>query len=132
MSQENVEIVRAMNEAFNRGDFARATESLHRDAELHPLPDIPDAEPCYGRHECVRGFALWASAWEKQHFEPQEVTEVGDCVLIRARLSGTGRGSGVEAKVELFFAWTVREGKAHRCFIRATRSEALKAVGLEE
>ena len=38
MSQENVEIVRSMYEAFNDGDRERAITHLHPDAELHQPP----------------------------------------------------------------------------------------------
>jgi hypothetical protein len=35
MSEENVEVVRSMYEAFNEGDAARALTYLHPEAELH-------------------------------------------------------------------------------------------------
>jgi ketosteroid isomerase-like protein len=35
MSQENVEIVKALNEAFNRRDWNRLTELIDPDVELH-------------------------------------------------------------------------------------------------
>jgi ketosteroid isomerase-like protein len=43
MSQENVEIVRRGNDAFNRGDFARLAESLHPDFEFRDLAHAADA-----------------------------------------------------------------------------------------
>src|SRR5438067_11702669 len=114
MSQENVEIVRCMYDAFNQGDVARARESLHPDAELHQLAEGPLAGSHYGRDEWARGFALWLSEFEQSQFEPREVTQAGDCVIMRVLLSGRGRASGVETRTELFHAWTVRDGMPHR------------------
>jgi ketosteroid isomerase-like protein len=132
VSQENVEILFRMYEAFNRGEAARARELLHPDAELHQPPEAPDTDSYYGRDEWERGFALWLSEWEDARFEPLEATAADGCVIMRVRVSGRGRTSGVETANEWLHAWTLREGKPHRCFVRSTRMEALKAVGLAE
>jgi ketosteroid isomerase-like protein len=131
VSRENVETVRRMYEAFNRGDVAGAAESLHPEAELHQPPEAPDSDSYYGREEFARGFALWLREFDQPRFEPQETTEAGeDQVIMRVRVSGRGRISGVETTAEFFHAWTMRDGKPHRCFVRSSRAEALDAVGL--
>jgi ketosteroid isomerase-like protein len=132
VSQENVEIVCRMYEAFNRGETDVARELLHPEAELHQPPDVPDVDSYYGRDAFERGFALWLSEWEDPSFEPQEATAVDGCVIMRVRVSGRGRTSGVETAHEWFHAWTLRDAKPHRCVVRATRAEALTALGLEE
>jgi ketosteroid isomerase-like protein len=43
MSQENVEIVRRQNEAFNRGDVARILELLDAEIEWWDRQDDPGA-----------------------------------------------------------------------------------------
>src|SRR4029077_19472095 len=96
MSDENVEIVRGMYEAFNRGEIDRSREMLHPGAELHQSPEQADTDSYRGRDEFVRGLALWLSAWEKPQFEPLGVRESGDGVVMRVRVSGGGRASGVE------------------------------------
>src|SRR5579859_2883061 len=132
MSQEDVEIVQEMYDAFNRGDLQRARRMLHEDAELHQATDAPDTDSYYGREEWERGFAIWLSEWESPRFEPLEASSVGEGVIMRVRLSGTGRMSRVPVSTEFFHAWTMRDGKAYRCAVRSSRAEALKAVGLEE
>jgi ketosteroid isomerase-like protein len=132
MSQENVEIVTAMYEAFNRGDMALAAASLHPHAELHQPPEVPDTASYYGREEWARGFSLWLSAFDEPRFEPREITEVGDCVLMRVLVSGRGKTSGIASTSEFFHAWSLRDGKPYRCFVRSTKNEALEAVGLAE
>jgi uncharacterized protein len=132
MSQENVEAVRRMYEAFNRGDVDGARESLHPDAELHQPPEAPDVDSYYGRDEFARGIGLWLSEWDDPRYEPQEITEDGDYVIMRVRVLGRGKVSGVEAATEFFHAWTVRDGKPHRCVVRSSRAEALEAIRLLE
>jgi uncharacterized protein len=131
MSAQNVEIVRSMYEAFNRGDVAGAREALHPDAQLHQPPEAPDADSYFGRDEFARGFGLWLSEFDEPRFEPVQSTEADDCVIMRVRVSGRGKASGAETSAEFFHAWTMRDRKPYRCFVRSTRAEALEAVGLE-
>jgi ketosteroid isomerase-like protein len=132
VSLQDVEIVRRMYELFNRGDVAAAREALHPDVELHQPPDVPDTGSYYGRDDFERGFVLWLSAWEDPRFEPLDIEDAGDCVIMRVHVTGTGRTSGVRSSMEYFHAWTTRDGQAHRCFVRSTREEALAAARLGE
>jgi len=129
---ENVQIVREMYEAFNRGELARASEMLHPNAELHQAPGIPDAASYIGRDEWERGFALWLSEWEQPLFEPLEIADAAGGVIVRVRVSGVGKASGIPVATEFFHAWTLRDGKPHRCFVRTSRTDALRDSGLEE
>jgi ketosteroid isomerase-like protein len=132
MRRENAETVRQMYEAFNRGDFAAALESLHPDAELHQPSEMPDAESFYGRDEFARGLRLWLSAWEEPRFEPEEVTGTGDDVIMRVLVRGRGKASGIDSAVERFHVWRMRDGRPQRCIVCLTRAETLEAVRLEE
>ena len=132
MSQENVEIVREMYEAFNRGDAESALKLLHPEPELHQDPEVVDAEAYIGLDAFVRGMSLFTDEWDEPRLEAQEVDEVGNCVLMRVRVSGRGKRSRIEIGTEFFHAWTLRDGKPWRCFVRSTRDDALKAVGLAE
>ena len=40
MSQENLEVIRAWYEAFNRRDFDQITTYAHTDFEIQPLPAL--------------------------------------------------------------------------------------------
>lgn len=129
MARRNAEILRDMYETFNRGDPEAATAALHPEAELHQLPGMPDADSYYGREEFVRGIARWTGEWERPRFEPHEIAEAGDRVIMRVRLSGRGRASGVVGGAELFHVWSLRDGMPHTCIVRSTRAEALQAAG---
>jgi ketosteroid isomerase-like protein len=132
VSEANVKIVRSMYEAFNRGEIELSRETLHPAAELHQAPEQADAGSYHGRDEFVRGLALWLSAWEKPQFAPLDVREAGSGVVMRVRVSGKGKASGIETASEFFHAWTLLDGKPYRCFVRSTEAEALKAARLEK
>ena len=128
-----MEVVRAMYEAFNNGDPGRAIAYLHPDAELHQPPELPDAGSYLGLAEFQRGFNLWLDEWESFRYEIEELTDVGDRVLMEIRLWGIARGSGVETeRRDVFHLWTIRDGKAQRCEVYFNRPDALGAAGLRE
>jgi ketosteroid isomerase-like protein len=47
MSDENVEKLRAVYDAFNRGDFDGVLQYLDPDVELHPGVIVPDSREQY-------------------------------------------------------------------------------------
>ena len=131
MSQENVEIVRSMYEAFNDGDGERALAYLHPEAELHQPPELPDSGAYYGLAEFQRGINLWLGEWESFRYEIEGLTDAGDKVLMEIRLWGIAKGSGVETeRRDVFHLWTIRDGKAQRCEVYFNRPDALEAAGL--
>jgi ketosteroid isomerase-like protein len=131
MSRENVEVVRRMYEAFNRADPS-ALDLLHPEAELHQLPQMPGAGSYYGRDEFARAMAAFLTDWEELRFELAEIGEAAGCVVAHVRAWGRAKVSGVSGERSEFHAWTMRDGKPHRCFVRNTEAEALEAVGLRE
>jgi ketosteroid isomerase-like protein len=133
MSEENVEVVRSMYEAFNESDRARALTYLHPEAELHQPRKHPDERDYYGLAEFQRGTELWLEEWDSFRYEIQELTDVGDRVLMEIRLWGIAKGSGAEVeRRDVFHLWTMRDGKAQRCDVYLNRPDALEAVGLSE
>ncbi len=53
-------------------------------------------------------------------------------MVVLARYTGRGKGSGVDVDTEGAHVWTLRDGKAVRLEIFADRARALQAVGLAE
>jgi ketosteroid isomerase-like protein len=132
VSQENVEIVRVMYDAFNRGDAETALKLLHPNPELHQPPEIVDAAVYVGLDAFLKGLALFTDEFEKPRFQLLETEQVADGVVMRVRVSGRGKSSGIAMTMEYFHAWTVRDGRACRCFVRSTREQAVEAAGLAE
>ena len=133
MSQENVEVVRALLSAFDRGDYEAALEGLDSEIEWQVPPGIAIGREVYrGRGEVQRGFAEWLAAWDMHRYELEELLDHGDHVVVGGMQIGRGRGSGVEVRLPTFHVVTLRDGKItrHRSF--RDRGEALEAAGLRE
>jgi hypothetical protein len=76
--------------------------------------------------------SLFMDEWDYPRLDPQEVDEVGDFVLMRVRVSGRGKASGIEMETEFFHAWAFREGRPWRCVVRTSREEALQVLEMRE
>ena len=65
MSQENVEVVRQVVEAFNRRDLAAMTQRFDPEIEWEPAGPAAVERPVYrGRDDVSSGFAAAWEAWE--------------------------------------------------------------------
>jgi ketosteroid isomerase-like protein len=127
VSQENVEIVRLIFDAWLRGDMA--TDKLDPEITMIESSTIPGATSAYGIDAVRRYMASFANYWDEIRFEPQEYIDAGERVIVVARLVGRGKASGVDVNRVWAYVWTLRDGKALRMEGFANRDEALKAVG---
>ena len=137
MSEENVEIVRAIYESWTRGDYEAVFARLDTEIEWFGPPDISAAgEPGSGLsrgHEGVRrSLARWVGAWDEYSFELRRLTGCGDDVLVEGWHHGRGKTSGVEVSEEIFSVWTLEAGQAVRQRMFRDRMEALEAAELRE
>jgi ketosteroid isomerase-like protein len=130
MSEENVELVRSIFEAFNRGDFEAVVQAVHPDIEYIRVGDqLP-----------VRGVAAlreWMEpdAFQEQRFEPLDFTVNGNKVLVHQRFTGRGAGSGIELDFTTLAVFTLDDdGLVTRleAFLPHEEAEALEAAGLRE
>ena len=133
MSQQNVEVVRRIERAFNKGDIDALVAELHPAVEWEEQP-IPGIDPIYHGHEGVR---RWAEAIMGQELGTLQAhvegfTDAGDAVIASTRISGAGQSSGVEVQMQVQLVVTFREGKVARRQVFQRREEALEAVGLRE
>ena len=132
MSQESVELARAMHEAFNRGDTDFVVAQLHADLEWEEdTAAFPGIEPLY----CgPQGFAEWnrfiSESWEEFRANPSELIDAGDDVVIASDVQARGAGSGIDVTMQVHQIWTFREGKLTRRRYFLNRDAALEAAGL--
>jgi uncharacterized protein len=130
MSQENVEIVRAIYDEWMRGEMA--LDRFDPDISMFEAPTLPGAASAVGIDAVRHYIKSFANYWQKIRFEPQEYIEAGDQVVVVARLVGRGKSSGVDVTRTWAYVWTLRGRKALRLQGYADRAEALKAAGLAE
>jgi ketosteroid isomerase-like protein len=132
MSQENVEIVRRMNAAFNRGDLDEAYGFYEPTAVWHSRADEPDTGDYHGL-DAIREMALmWVGMFDEFRFDLEDYVDGGDWVVTSGWLCGRGRESGAEVRER--YAWVVRlrGGKLAEIWEYRDHAQALEAVGLSE
>ena len=134
MSRENVEVVRAYLDAYNRGESDAAVALCATDVEGYPDASFPEARPFIG-HAALKAFleeigSPWA---EPPRYILTEVVAVGDArVLTRGDWRGRGAASAVESSSEWSIVWTFRDRQIARIAWLSDHNKALEAVGLRE
>ena len=135
MSQENVEILRALIDHWNAGKRDLTTIGAYFDPAIElesPFSSIA-GEPYRGHV----GIEQWARDVDEQFAEwrisPGDIRVVGDAVLATSQIHARGRASGVlvdfPGTVVAYFSSNHLMTRA-RIYLEV--DEALKAVGLEE
>src|SRR5262245_39457116 len=128
MSEQNVEVVREVWDAYERGDYARVA-AFH---DPYIVVVALEEGALYGSDAVLASWDRWNEAWEEVETSPEEVIGHGDRVFVAARFQARGRGSGIEVETSLYEVYTVRNGKVLRIDEYAHRAEALEAAGLSE
>ena len=132
MSQENVEIVRRQNDAFNRGDLAEVFERSDPNFEWWDREDDPGATVHHGHDGIRQVMAEVAESLVGLRVEPKEFIDAGDYVVVPVRVVGRGRASGASFEEHEVQVFRLRDGKIMELREYREKNEALEAVGLEE
>ena len=133
MSQENVEAVHQVVDAWNRRDFDAAISVAHEDAEIHFIGGFADliGEEYDGREGILR---FWRDMLETigGQVAVETTIDAGEQVVIITTVEGTGAESGVPVTLRFGQVWSFRDTKAIRLDLYYEPSEALEAAGLRE
>ena len=131
MSQENVEVVRAANRAWNAGDMDATRELYDPDVIMRMAEGWPEPGPFVGRDAVIRQLGRMRETLEGGVVEPiSDYIEIADHVVVRLVWRGAGRGPQVN--MEGTTINTVRKGKLREVEWFWDHAEALEAVGLSE
>jgi ketosteroid isomerase-like protein len=134
MSQENVELVRSIYAAWERGDFSSA-EWAHPEIE-YVIVEGPTPGSWTGLAGLEEGGLGFLSAWKELRVEAEECRQLdGERVLVLTRLSGRGKTSGVELeqmRTKAADLLHIRCGKVTRFVLYFDRERALAELGLSE
>src|SRR5262245_20658491 len=110
MSQENVEIMRAMNEAWNAGDMDAFRALLAPDTILRLPEGWPEPGPYVGRDAVMRQFLQLRETWDTDTFELiGDFIDVADRVLVRFIWHAAGHGPA--ANIEATNVIMIRKGR---------------------
>ena len=109
MSQENVDLVRSVYEAFGTGDM-EAVQRLLADCEWHEMEGMPYGGVFVGP-EAIFGNVFGPIAQDVEDFKaaPDELLDAGDRVVSLGRYSGRGSAGPVDAAFA--HVWTVGDGQ---------------------
>ena len=131
LSRQNVDTVRGILEAFNRGDMHGFLDMCDPDIEWDLSQRLIDPES-YRGHEGIKKFLeQLLDAWEEAPLmEAEELIDAGDQVVAFVRVHGRGKGSGAAVEARIAQVWTIRGEKATRLEYYGDRTKALNAVGL--
>jgi ketosteroid isomerase-like protein len=122
-------------EAINRGDFESAFALYHPGIEVIEPPEVVKLglDPVSrGREGRIRVQQRWHAEWDELRFEPEELTDLGDRLLVVARMKGRGLNSGAAFDNDFANLLTLRDGRVIREQMFLDRAKAIEAAGAEE
>ena len=132
MSQENVEVVRRMYDAFHSGDADGALAHFDPDVVVDGSRVRPDVGIGHGREQVRRIVISWIGTWDEWREEIEEMRNLGSRVLVLSVQHGRGKGSGVEVQARWAVLYEVHGGKITRMGVYPEPADALEAAGLSE
>jgi ketosteroid isomerase-like protein len=134
MSQENLEVVRRLLQAFADGGLDAMAEFWDPDIDWRAAEGaIDDVGEMHGPVAVRRYIQDWIDTFDDFSVVVEELRDVGDDrVLAIQRLKGRAKLSGAETDLRYAVVSTVRDGKVVRGREYLSVEDALEAVGLRE
>jgi ketosteroid isomerase-like protein len=133
MSVSNVELLRLAVDAANHRDVATLDAIWSEQAEFHSTFAASEGRVFRGRQGTRDYFATLGEVFDDMRVEIEEITEAGeDRLVVMVRVTGRGKGSGVNVEQRNGQVWTFVRGKVARVDSFMSRAEALEAAGLSE
>jgi ketosteroid isomerase-like protein len=134
MSEENVEVVRGMLQAFADGGLDAMAEFWDPDIDWRAAEGaIDDVGEMDGPVAVRRYMQDWIDTFDDFNVVVEELRDVGDGrVLSIQRLKGGAKLSGIETDLRYAQVSTVRDGKVVRAREYLRVEDALEAAGLAE
>ena len=117
--------------AANRRDYDSVLTGWAPDSEYRPSRDLmpPDLDAVFYGHDGMHQlWRYWRDAFEDIRWNPEEILDFGDRILVTAQQTGHGSGSGVAVSQPVFQLFTLRAGLVLKQEDFLDRSEALEAA----
>jgi ketosteroid isomerase-like protein len=132
MSQENVEVMRQIVEAFNRDGVEAVLRHFETDIEWVGPPEWPD-DHLYKGHEGLRKLASqWTETFDEYRLDPERFIDTGASVVVLLFIRGLIKGSALPVAQETSWVCQMGNGKATHVQVYFSWEEALEAAGLRE
>jgi SnoaL-like domain len=135
MSQENVALLRLLEDRTSRGQMSQMSDMeirsfFHPDVEFLPLRAATE-----GAYHGIAGIERFIADNEAvfEKYEPHyEFLDLDERVLAWGTIRLQARQSGIDTEFPVGGVVEFRDGKVVRWQVFGSKDEALKAVGLEE
>ncbi len=129
MGLSNLEIVRELFERFSSGGLEEAIDLLDEDFVAEVPPTLSAEPDVYEGHAGARRYFAAFDGLQDVRFEPLELLEEGEAVIVPLRLVGRGAASGIEVEQRAVVVNWVVDGKVTRMQPCPDMDAARAAVG---
>jgi ketosteroid isomerase-like protein len=131
MSQENLDLVRSIYAAWERGDYG-SPKWAHPEIEF-TFADGPSPGVWIGIADMTRAWTEFLAAWGQHRTDALDFQTLDDeRVLVLVGASARGRTSGLDTRAEGANIFHVRDGKVTKLVLYWDRERALTDLGLKE
>ncbi len=117
MSQENVQVIRGMYEAFAKGDVSAVLGQMDQAIEWREAENFIYAEgnPYLGPQAVLEGvFMRLGTEWDAFTVTPEEWLDAGNHVVVLGTYTGTHKAGGKKVRAQFAHVWGVRAGRVVR------------------
>lgn len=131
MSQENVNVIRGMYDAFARGDVPTIVAALDPQVEWWEAENFiyADKNPYVGPDAVLQGvFMRIGQEWEGFAVSPKEVLDAVETVIGHGYYSGTYKKNGQRVRAQFAHFFTFRDGKVMKFQQYTDTAQFLQAV----
>ena len=132
MSNEDVETVRRMYDAFYAGDVDATLKHFDRNVLVDPGDARPDLGVGKGREYLATVVGTWAATFDEWRDEIVEMRDLGSRVLVIGLQRGRGKGSRIDVEARYAMVYDVAGGVITTVRMYGREADALEATGLSE
>jgi ketosteroid isomerase-like protein len=133
VSQQDLEGLRDVYDAFARGDRSAALELSDPDIEITERPGVLDSKTYRGHEGLLEAIDNWVGQWDEFRMEIEQMTDAGGGRVVSVvRHYGRGKLSGVVVEQQIVYVHTLRNGKVIRWQMFGALDEALAAIGQQD
>ena len=117
MSSENVDLIRAIYDAFAAGDVAGVLARMSPDIVWNEAENslYADGNPYVGPEAIRTGvFARLGAEWDGFAVVPEEYLDAGEAIVVLGRYRAACKATGKAMDAQFAHVWRVSDGKAAR------------------
>jgi len=132
MSQENVDLVRAIYAAFAAGDVPAVLGAMSPDIVWNEAENFPyaDRNPYRGPEAILNGvFARIGAEWDGFEAVAEELIDGGDTIVALGRYRGICKATGRAIDAQLAHVWRIEGGKVAAFQQYADTLQVARATG---